>query len=301
MRTTLARPTWRQPPVRFWALLGLTLAFTLGAAACSSGSGTRTGRDQAESPGQGRLVDVGGRRLYLECQGTGTPVVLFVAGLGDGGEAAWRAVWGQTARSTRACAYDRAGLGRSDPGPTPATYQAAADDLHALLRAGHVPGPYLLVGHSLGGLLARLYARDHPTEVAGVVLLNGTPVNWFPTVRRLLPDVFLGPLVRNPEGFDLADGLASLTPLDVPGALGRRPLAVLWTANQPPPGLPASATQQLEAVWEAEQARLGRLSAASRLQRVAASGHYLQRDQARLVIDATNQVLRAAQRAAVSS
>lgn len=225
---------------------------------------------------------------------------MFVAGLGDSGETAWPTVWGKVARSARACIYDRSGLGRSDPDPNPATYQAAVDDLHALLRSGHVPGRYLLVGHSLGGLLARLYAHDHPSEVAGMVLLNATPVNWFPTVRRLLPDVFLGPLVRNPEGFDLAEGLASLAPLDAPGALGHRPLAVMWTANQPPPGLPASATQELEGVWEAEQARLGRLSAASRVQRVGTSGHYLQRDQPQLVIDTVDQVLRAARRAAVA-
>ena len=291
MRTPLQHPTRRQPLARFPAALGLALVFVLGAAACSVASATRTNADQPGSPGRGRPVDVGGRYLYLECQGAGTPVVVFVAGLGDTGEAAWRTVWGEVARSTRACVYDRAGLGGSDPGPKAATYQGTVDDLHALLRRAHVAGPYLLVGHSLGGLLARLYAHDHPEAVAGLVLLDGTPVGWFPTVQRLLPTELLGPLAHNPESFDLSDGLASLTPLDTPGALGHRPLAVMWAPSQPPPGLPASTQQELERIWETEQARLERLSSASRLQRVAGSGHYLQRDQPRLVASSVEVVL----------
>jgi pimeloyl-ACP methyl ester carboxylesterase len=291
MRTPLQHPTRRQPLARFPAALGLALVFMLGAAACSAASAIRSNTDQPGSRGRGRLVDVGGRHLSLECQGTGTPVVVFVARLGDTGEAAWRTVWSEVARSTRACVYDRAGLGRSDPGPKAATYQGAVDDLHALLGSAHVAGPYLLVGHSLGGLLARLYAHDHPEAVASLVVLDGTPVGWFPTVQRVLPAAVIGLLAHNPEGFDLSHGLASLTPLDTPGALGHRPLAVMWAPSQPPPGLPVSTRRELERIWETEQARLGRLSSASRLQRVAGSGHYLQRDQPRLVASSVEGVL----------
>ena len=220
---------------------------------------------------------------------------MFVSGLGDSGETAWRTVWGQVARNARACVYDRAGLGRSDPNPMPATYQATDDGLHALLQRGHIPGTYVLVGHSLGGLLARLYAHQHPADVAGVVLVDATPVDWFPTVQRLLPAALLSLLTHNPEGFDLRHGLTALTPLDRPGVLDRRPLAVMWAPNQPPPGLPASTTQELARSWEAEQARLGRLSSASRLQRVPGSGHYLQRDRPKLVLARIDEVLRALQ------
>lgn len=297
MRNTLQCPTWQRPPVRLPVLLGLVLAVALGVAACSAASPTRTGTDRPGSSGQGRLVDIGGRHLYLDCQGTAAPTVVFVAGLGDSGEATWRTVWGQVARNARACVYDRAGLGRSDPNPKTATYQAATDDLHTLLRRGHIPGPYVLVGHSLGGLLARLYAHQHPADVAGVVLVDATPVDWFPTVQRLLPAALLGPLTHNPEGFHLRHGLSSLTPLDRPGVLDRRPLAVIWAPSQPPPSLPASTTQELARSWEAEQTRLGRLSAASRLQRVPGSGHYLQRDRPKLVVAGIDDVLRALRRA----
>jgi pimeloyl-ACP methyl ester carboxylesterase len=300
MRTSLQHPRRRQPLLGFPVLFGLLVVLALAAVACSATSATRTDAGQPGSPGQGRLVDIGDRRLNLECQGTGTPPVVFVAGLGDSGETAWGAVWDQVARSARACVYDRAGLGRSDPSPHPATYQSAVDDLHALLHSAHVAGPYVLVGHSLGGLLTRLYAHRHPAEVAGVVLVDATPVDWFPTVQRLLPAEFLGPLEHNPEGFDLRHGLASLTALDTRGTLGDRPLAAMWAPNQPPAGLPAAITQELGRRWEAEQARLGRLSAASHLQRVAAGGHYLQRDQPQLVLDAINQTVRAAQRAAAA-
>jgi pimeloyl-ACP methyl ester carboxylesterase len=280
MRTALQRPTWQRLPV----LLGLLLLFTLGAAACSAAPVTRTGTDQSGSLGRGWLIDIGGRHLYLACQGTGTPVVVFVAGLGDRGETAWQMASGELAWSTRACVYDRAGPGRSNPSPTPAGYQAAVDDLHQLLRRGHIPGPYLLVGHSLGGLLARLYAHQHPADVAAVVLVDATPVDWFPTVQRLLPAALLSPLTHNPEGFDLRHGLTSLTPLDAPGVLDRRPLAVIWVPSQPPPGLPPSTSQELARGWEAGQARLARLSSASRLQRIPGSGHYLQCDRPELVV-----------------
>jgi pimeloyl-ACP methyl ester carboxylesterase len=301
MRTTLRRPTRRQPLVWFPVVFGLVVVLALAAVACSSASATRTDADRPGSPGQGRLVDIGGRHLYLECRGAGMPPVVFVAGLGDSGEAAWRTVWPAVARSARACVYDRAGLGRSDPGPRAATYRGVVDDLQALLRRAHVPGPYLLVGHSLGGLLARLYAHDHPADVAGLVLLDCTPVGWFPTVQRLLPAELFSVLQHSPERFDLGQGLTSLTPLDTPGALGHRPLAVLWAPNQSPPGLTASTQRELQRIWETEQARLGRLSSVSRVQRVAGSGHCLQRDQPNLVVARIDDVLGAPRSAPTSA
>lgn len=118
-----------------------------------------------------RLVDVGGRRLNLYCLGHGSPAVILDGGLGDD-MTEWRDVHVPLARRTRVCAYDRAGLGFSDPGPLPRTASALAADLKTLLRAGHVRPPYVLVGSSLAGLHIRLFADSHPNEVAGMVLVD---------------------------------------------------------------------------------------------------------------------------------
>jgi pimeloyl-ACP methyl ester carboxylesterase len=118
-----------------------------------------------------RLVDIGGRRLNLHCLGKGSPIVILDGGLGDD-MTEWRAVHARLARTTLVCAYDRAGLGFSDPGPLPRTASALAADLVALLRAAHLRPPYVLVGSSLAGLHIRLFADTHLRDVAGMVLVD---------------------------------------------------------------------------------------------------------------------------------
>jgi pimeloyl-ACP methyl ester carboxylesterase len=115
-----------------------------------------------------RLVDVGGRRLNIICMGTGSPAVIFEAGL-VADSTAWRLVQPAVSRMTRACSYDRAGLGFSDPTGSPRDAAAIVRDLHALLRGAGVAAPYVLVGWSSGGLYTRLYQYEHPREVAGLV------------------------------------------------------------------------------------------------------------------------------------
>ena len=119
---------------------------------------------------EGRLVRLpDGRRIYLQCMGQGAPTVLFEGGyLADSG--AWFKVQPQVARITRACAYDRAGYGRSDPGPLPRDGKAVARDLDQALRAGRIDGPFVLVGHSAGGLYGQLFADRRPRQVVGMVL-----------------------------------------------------------------------------------------------------------------------------------
>lgn len=118
-----------------------------------------------------RLVSIGDRKLNLYCIGEGSPAVVFDSGLGDG-LTVWGLVQPVVARATRACAYDRAGLGFSDPASTPRTTANAVDDLHGLLRAAGVGPPYVLVGHSLGGLTIKLFAFAYPREVAGLVFVD---------------------------------------------------------------------------------------------------------------------------------
>ncbi|MDP9025016.1 MAG: alpha/beta hydrolase [Candidatus Eremiobacteraeota bacterium] len=115
-----------------------------------------------------RLVDIGGRRLNLVCTGHGSPTVILEAGmLAD--SSAWRRVQPAISQTTKVCAYDRAGMGFSDPSGAPRDASAIVRDLHALLRTGGVAGPYVLVGWSSGGLFTRLYQYRYPSDVVGLV------------------------------------------------------------------------------------------------------------------------------------
>lgn len=121
----------------------------------------------------GKLVDIGGYRLHLNCTGKNGPTVVLIAGGGDF-SFDWALVQPGVSRFARVCSYDRAGLAWSDPGPTPRTMRQDAYELHALLRAAGIKAPYVLVGHSIGGLIARVYAEQYPNEVAGMVLVDST-------------------------------------------------------------------------------------------------------------------------------
>src|SRR5882724_7803231 len=122
----------------------------------------------------GQLVDIGGRRINLNCTGAGGPTVVLMAGLFS-----WSLVWYKTqpviAQKMRVCAFDRAAYGFSEPAPQPQIISEVVEDLHKALRAGSIPGPYVLVGHSLGGLEARVYAQRWPEDVVGMVLVDTSP------------------------------------------------------------------------------------------------------------------------------
>lgn len=127
--------------------------------------------DDRAFPPPGQMVDIGGHRLHIDCQGSGSPTVVIEAGLGDW-STAWAGVQAEVAKTTRVCTYDRAGMGWSDPGPLPRDASQFARELDALLRGARVPGPYVMAGHSAGGLSVRVFAHDYPAEVAGVVLID---------------------------------------------------------------------------------------------------------------------------------
>jgi pimeloyl-ACP methyl ester carboxylesterase len=121
-------------------------------------------------PALGQLVDIGGRRLHILCAGTGQPTVVLEAGASSFA-IDWTLVQRDVARGTRACAYDRAGMGWSDP-PAPGARASTVDDLRKLLVAAGERPPFVLVGASRGGLFARAYQADHPADVAGLVLVD---------------------------------------------------------------------------------------------------------------------------------
>lgn len=122
-------------------------------------------------PPLGQMVDVGGYRIHIHCTGTGSPTVVIDAGLG-GWSLTWNSVQEEVAKTTRVCTYDRAGMGYSEASPLARTAEQFAYELHTLLEQANIAAPYVLVGHSLGGLTVRIFAHDHPTEVVGVVLIE---------------------------------------------------------------------------------------------------------------------------------
>ena len=172
-------PRGQQRTASNWArarrLLLQTAAVVVGVVATAAAAGAvyeaiaSTG--DTAYPMVGRMVDVGGYRLHLDCRGDGTPTVVLDSGLGKS-SLDWVLVQSELAGTTRVCSYDRAGMGWSEPGPMPRSPQALGEELHTLLRNARVPGPYVLVGHSLAGKNVRLYAAAHPDEVKGMVLVD---------------------------------------------------------------------------------------------------------------------------------
>lgn len=124
-------------------------------------------------PQVGQAIDIGGRTLNIYCSGEGSPAVVFESGGNDPGYE-WVLVQPRVARFTRACWYDRAGVGWSDPPFTPRTSTSIAIDLHELLQRAGVPPPYVIVGSSIGGEYARIFTCKYPAEVAGLVLVDSS-------------------------------------------------------------------------------------------------------------------------------
>ena len=146
-----------------------------------------------DAPPPGTLLDAGGVRLHAIVRGEGRPTVVFEAGTWDLG-LTWAKVQPDVSTFTTSVAYDRAGLGWSEGSPAPRTAGSMVDELRALLRAAHLEPPFVLVGHSFGGLVVRLFAFRHPDEVVGMVLVDAAHEDQLerfpPEVREVQPTLY---------------------------------------------------------------------------------------------------------------
>lgn len=191
-----------------------------------------TATDRRKYPPPGELVDVGGYGLHIYCTGTGTPTVVLDAAF-PGTVSNWAWVQPEVTKTTRVCAYDRAGLGWSDRGPMPRDARQHAHELQALLAKGAIPGPYVLVGHSLGGLSVRMFADQYPDKVAGMVLIEATnPDSW----KRL----------GRPEGVGVDHRLLEIAPFVGRLGLFRAGLVQSYSSN---PDLPRQQRMELQAFF----------------------------------------------------
>jgi pimeloyl-ACP methyl ester carboxylesterase len=157
-----------------WMIAGLLTLAVIGALY----QAIATQIDQRTYSPPGEMVDVNGHLMHINCVGEGSPtVILEAANLGMSSH--WIRVQQQLAQSTRVCAYDRAGMGWSERGPEPRDARQISSELHTLLKGADTEGPYVLVGHSYGGLYARMYAARYSEEVAGVVLVDSSHPEQF--------------------------------------------------------------------------------------------------------------------------
>lgn len=138
-------------------------------------------------PPVGALVDIGGRRIQLDCRGTGSPTVVFESGLDINGSLSWTAVQGTVAKTTRACSYSRAGIMWSDTSSGPQNGKTTADDLHKTLSAAGEHGPFVLVGHSLGGPYIMTYTKYYGQDVVGLVFVDASHPDQVERLKAVMP------------------------------------------------------------------------------------------------------------------
>jgi pimeloyl-ACP methyl ester carboxylesterase len=162
----------------------------------------------AQYPAPGQMVDVGGYRLHIDCQGTGSPTVVMEAGLGDP-SLVWTMVQPQVSTRTRVCVYDRAGFGWSDASPKPRTAEVMVEELHTLLTNANIEGPYVMVGHSTGGMLVRLYTHSYPAEVAGMVLVDSQHEDQFTRLPTTIQQAIKANFAQSDQTLPLFRVLAS--------------------------------------------------------------------------------------------
>jgi pimeloyl-ACP methyl ester carboxylesterase len=266
-------------------------------------------------PAPGQLVEVGGHKMHIRCVGpaNGSPTVILEAG-GGAFSSDWSRVQGILSADVPVCAYDRAGLGWSEPGPAPRTMKQEVFELHLLLDAARVRGPYVLVGQSIGGILVRLYTAQYPGEVTGVVLVDPTHESEMLGSLRYggwvrLREKALGRVVPEPrrEGkaatqYNADDDYSAeefqqlyLSRKANPVPFGERPLIVLAAGKRPaPPGTSDELWAQMRIEKDGQRIDLSRLSNNSKFVLDPLSAHAIHMDNPQLVARSIKEVLTAA-------
>src|SRR5437867_9799407 len=251
------------------------------------------------------LIDIGaGRKMYLECSGSGSPTVILESGYRNDAdiwstqfEPGKSTIFPEVAKFTRVCAYDRPGtfldadhLGRSTPVPMPRTARDLVSDLHALLETAHVPAPYVFAAHSFGGIFARLYASTYPNEVVGMVLVDALsekvrtglkPERW-----KLYVDFgFTKPTpgLEKYKDIETLDVNASLDQMEKAASAEPLRLMPLFVLTQGQPfdlspwqPLPADFPKALDRVWHTAQDALATLALNAKHKIATKSAHYIQ-------------------------
>jgi pimeloyl-ACP methyl ester carboxylesterase len=253
-----------------------------------------------------KLVDIGGRRLYIKCSGEthrDMPVVVMDAGMVSTSEV-WSLVQPKVAQFTRICSYDRAGLGKSDRAPQTHTSEDIVNDLHNLLAKAGISPPYVLVGHSFGGMNVRLYASQYPKEVVGLVLVDSTHEDEIDRMAALLPPEKLKKakpedlVIQGPEDIDFNKSIAQVRAANWHGDI---PLFVLTRGSatfNPNDYATPSLAPKFEQIRLELQKELVRRSSRGKQIMAEKSGHNIHRDQPELVIEAIRQAVEEAKPAA---
>ena len=296
-------------------LIGLGGLLVVAALAGATYQWIATRNDLAANPPPGRLVEVGGHKLHIWCTGSGAPAVVLESGLG-GSSADWGFVQPEVAAFTRVCSYDRAGMGYSDPGPSPRTTRRIAHELAQLLDRSGIGGPLVLVGASIGGLAVRVFASEHAQRVAGLVLVDASHEDQEMDVPRIPPFV---PLLSSVGIFRLLGVSFGLTPAalapsvrDFARATSFRAAAYQATADEgihlresaaevkasrrklTIPMVVVTAGRGADAVWRDQQRDQVGLSQRGCQVIAEQSGHVVAVDQPQVVVDAIRATVDAA-------